>query len=102
MQPHPQLVQHLERTAPDCLKSLLIWFNIDTHSLQSQSERLDALLSEMNTMSVETCYQSLSQLELPDLVRLSILNEFGPEFADKPSFSLLETTTSHRLLKPAF
>ena len=101
MQPHPQLVRHLEQTAPNLLTSLLLWFNIDTHSLQSQSERLDALLSEMNILSVETCYQALSELELPDLVRLSILNEFGPSFARKVSCTLLESTTCERLLPSA-
>jgi hypothetical protein len=55
----------------------------------------------MNTLSIETCYQALSELELPDLVRLSILNEFGPSFAGKVSCTLLESTTCQRLLPSA-
>lgn len=97
MQPHPQLLQHLEQTALGRLKAFLLWFNVDTHSLQSQSERLDALLTEMNTISPEACYQALSELELPDLVRLSILNEFGPQFARKPGFLFLETMLYRQL-----
>jgi hypothetical protein len=97
MQPHPQLLQHLEQTAMDRLKGLLLWLNIDTHRIQSQSERLNALLDEMNTISPESCYQALSQLELADLARFSILNEFGPQFARKPGFPLLETMLHRRL-----
>lgn len=97
MQPHPQLLQHLEQTAPGLLKSLLLWLNSDTHLIQSPSERLNALLSEVHTMTPEHCYESLEQLQLPDLVRLSILNEFGPQFAHKPGFTLLESTVQQRM-----
>lgn len=94
MQLNPQLLHALE--TPE-LKRLLLWFETDTQSIQSQSERLDALLSEVNTMQADTCYQTLSELALSDMVRLTILNEFGPEFAQKTGFPLLETATHHRL-----
>lgn len=94
MQLNSQLLNHLEMTAPERLKSLFLWFHGNAQSLHTQSTYFEALLSEVNTMPIETCYQTLDQLELPDLVQFSILNEFGPQFAQKASFSLLEKLLS--------
>ena len=97
MQLNTQLLNHLEMTAPERLKGLFLWLNINVHNLQSQSQCLDALISEVNTMPIETCYRTLAQLALPDLIQLSLLNEFGPQFARKASFSLLEKLLSQQL-----
>ncbi|HEY9745650.1 MAG TPA: hypothetical protein V6C99_05485 [Oculatellaceae cyanobacterium] len=98
MQLNPKLLQHLELTSPESFKGLFLWLHADTQLLPTPSEQQQKLLSEIYAMTPETCYETLSQLELPDLVRLSILNEFGPQFADKPGYNLLETAACQRLL----
>lgn len=95
---NPRLARVLETYEPNRLKAILMWFNADSQTLSTQSETLNAMLTEVQHMNMETCYQLASQLELNELVDLSILNEFGPTFADKSSFVWLSQHVSHRLV----
>jgi hypothetical protein len=83
---NPRLAKLLEAYEPERLKAILMWFNADAQSLPAQSER-----------SVDTCYQLASQLELDEMVRISILNEFGPNFEGKAAYQWLNRNMSRRL-----
>lgn len=94
---NPRLASLLETYEPERLKALLLWFNADAQSVSGQSQRLHAILDETLHMDMDACYQAASQLQLDDMVHVSILNEFGPEFAKKAAFQWLNRTMTLRL-----
>ncbi len=94
---NPRLAKRLEAYEPERLKAILMWFNADRQSFQSQSERLTVILDEMQQLTVDSCYELAGQLDLDDLVQVSILNEFGPRFEEKPAFVWLSRSVSQRL-----
>jgi hypothetical protein len=93
---NPKLSQLLEAYEPERLQAILLWFNAEQQQLENPSQRLAALLEETSTLDVEACYQAADRLKLQDAVEITILNEFGPEFRQKPSFPWLSKTLCNR------
>ncbi len=86
---HPHIDDLLAELEREQQKALLLWFAAEELSMETTSQRLSAILSEIEQMDLEGCYQSLQSISLEDRVRFAILNEFGPAFAKKPCFDWL-------------
>lgn len=97
MQLNPKLARLLEAYEPDRLKAILLWFNADAQSLPAQNERLNAILDEMQTMTIDTCYRVISELEMTEMIRISILNEFGPQFEQRAAYQWLNRAMGQTL-----
>ena len=89
MELNPSLESVIPAYEPDRLRALLVWFGAEAETLGSQSARLSAILDETEQMDINTCYELINQLQPDDMVRFSVLNEFGPSFAKKPYFNWL-------------
>lgn len=94
---NPNLVSLLESYTPERLRAILLWLYLDSQKLSQPDERLNAMLEDVHTLDVTTCYQSLETLALDDLVDVSLLSEFGTSFSTKPGFQWLHRAMSHRL-----
>lgn len=83
MRLNPHLSQVLEIYDPERLYAILNWLN---------SEFKDMFTSSSDTQQTETVNveSASSVLMLDDLVQFSILNEFGPDFSEKPAFPWLQ------------
>ncbi len=99
MQLNPRLARLMETYEPERLQALLLWFNTDQQSLNTQSERLSSILAEAQSRDIADCYRLASQLQPAQLAEFSILNEFGPNFAARASFPWLVRGVSQRLAR---
>jgi hypothetical protein len=96
MQLNPRITQLLEGYEPERLKALLAWFLAEVSQTVSANPFAAALLA-VESLDAPSCYQLMSSdLVLEDVVKVSILNEFGPEFTAKKSFHWLDRTMRHR------
>ncbi len=87
----------LEQLPTDQLKKLMLWYASGPESVETHSQTLNAILNEVQTLDAETCYQTLDSLSIEDVVASSLMNEFGPSFADRPCFDLLTQAISQNI-----
>jgi hypothetical protein len=100
MQLHAAIEQIVDHYPKNRLKALLIWMTGGgAEGVPRQAETLRAILEEdEDGMDVVQCYEMLSHLKLEELVAFSLVNEFGPKFAERPGFGALVLWVKQRLL----
>lgn len=99
---HPFIEQSVnqlrsESFGSDKLKSLLLWFTSGVNSIDTESKRLQSLVEETTQTDPQTCYNMLNSLELNEMVHFTLMNEFGPKFAQRSCYSTLVDSITHRL-----
>jgi hypothetical protein len=82
------LIRDLETLSTERQRALMLWYVKGQTQLEAPSEKVSAILSEIETLEAEACYDLLQHLDIRDMVRFTVLNEFGPLVAKK---STLET-----------
>jgi hypothetical protein len=86
---HPQLSQVLELYDPQRLNAILLWLN---------AEFKDMLINPAQDITAINQESAASTaVDLDDLVRFSILNEFGLSFGQKPAFPWLKQEVCQKL-----
>jgi hypothetical protein len=91
---HPSIEQAVtpvcpDETKTDRLKSLLAWFSSGMQTVEAESKRLQTLLDETTQADPLTQYSMLNSVELDQMVHFTLLNEFGPSFAQRRCFPYL-------------
>lgn len=94
---HPLFETALGQIRPDRLKALLLWYASGTGTLETESESLQTLLEEGSQSDPVTCYDMLESLQLSEMVSFTLVNEFGPRFAQRQCFPVLVESITHRL-----
>ena len=81
----------------DEVKALLLWYLQDeTAESNGISQKVQQLLDDVNRMDAEASYKALTSLKLDDMVRFSVLNEFGEGFSKKKACDFLIKATIER------
>lgn len=102
MNVHPLIEQAVGQICPeepttDKLKSLLTWFSSGISSVEAETQRLQAILEENDKADPVTCYNRLNSVELDEMVSFTLMNEFGPGFAQKTCFPYLVNQVLERI-----
>ncbi len=87
----------LEDLPAEQVKKLMLWYASGPESVETQSQALQAILNEVETLDSESCYQNLESLSLQSLVSHSIMNEFGPSFAKRSCFNSLSEAVTRKI-----
>ncbi len=91
--------QVLEQLPDDRLEQLMLWYCSGGETVETRSKRLQQVLDDVQFLDFETCFQVLNRLELNELVVFSLMNEFGPSFANRPCFAVLAHAVTERLFR---
>lgn len=89
--------QVLEQLPEKQLQQIMLWYCSGGQDVETQSQRLQQVLEDVQFLDFETCFQLLDQLELSEVVAYSLMNEFGPSFAKRPYFTLLTNAVTTKL-----
>ena len=87
------LLQELEA---DRARALLLWYLEDAASESSTSAKIQALIDDVNKLDAKAAYQTLESLSNTDLVKFSVLNEFGERFSRTKACDFLIRATVER------
>lgn len=100
---HPLIEQAVGQVCPeetsstDKLKSLLTWFSSGISSVEAETQRLQTMLDDNAKADPVTTYNRLNSVELDEMVSFTLMNEFGPSFAQKRCFPYLVNQVLSRL-----
>lgn len=89
----------LKEVEADRIKALLLWYlqdNASEDAAEATSPNVQALLDDISRMDADTSYQALSALDLDDLVRFAVINEFGEGFSRQKAGEFLIAATAER------
>lgn len=94
MRLNPHLSQVLEIYDPERLNAILLWLNAELKEMFTASDN-----QQTKVINLESA--ASTPLLLDDLVQFSILNEFGPDFSDKPVYPWLQQQVCQKVTHTA-
>lgn len=93
----PSFERLLEAQPAEQLQAHLLWLlQSGDEPLNTRSPALRHAMETVHTMTPPECLSRLQRLSAQDIVRMTLLQEFGVDFARKPGFQALARLVAQR------
>lgn len=98
---HPDFENELSQAPVDQQQRALVWFSVNSQRPQIQNEQLDAVLNTILDATSEQQLKVVADSHPREWVELTVLNEFGPGFRQRPAYHILVDGIYQRLFEQA-
>lgn len=102
MKIYPHAEKQLATMPPEQLKAMLLWYLSDENArFDATTETINAVMDDLEAMDAKACYEAMSALGTEamtdEMVRFSLLNEFGEWITTKSWFNWLTEAVKKQL-----
>jgi hypothetical protein len=95
---HPEFEEHLNNeAASDVRQRALVWFSVNGQQPKIKNEQLQEVLAGIMDATSEQTMRVVADSHPREWVELTVLNEFGPNFRQRPAYSVLVDGIYQRL-----
>lgn len=91
------LENDLEELSKDKMKALLSWYLQGQEGILTQSEKLQAVLDDVVNLPPTEQPDVLKNLDVKDIIRFTVLNEFGDKLKSNATVEALVSMVNKRM-----